>query len=361
MRCARLAREVWDDRELADRLETQAAELKERFNRDFWVDDEASGGYYAVALDGEKRRVDSLTSNVGHLLWSGIVPDDRAPIVAAQLVGERLYSGWGIRTFATGQSGYNPIGYHLGTVWPHDTALGVLGLLRYGFRDEAATVTMSLLQAAEMLGGRLPEAFAGFSREEAGYPAEYPTACSPQAWASGAPLMLIRALLGLTPDGAILRTDPHLPPELRVLRLFRVPGRWGATNVGVDLSGEVVRVGVPDDEVAQLIGGVSRRVDPAVSVGRRLSIGFDLGQAGGYRLLLEDGRATLDTHAQAADCVIRTDRETLIEVLRLERSYSTAMMSDRLQLHGDRLIALAFFVAASSASPDGAELSGAPV
>ncbi|HKC27035.1 MAG TPA: glycogen debranching N-terminal domain-containing protein, partial [Jatrophihabitans sp.] len=353
LRCARLAREVWDDRELADRLEAQAAELKERFNRDFWVDDGASGGYYAVALDGEKRRVDTLTSNIGHLLWSGIVPDDRAPLVAAHLMGERLYTGWGIRTLATGQTGYNPIGYHLGTVWPHDTAIAVLGLLRYGFRDEAGTIAMSLLQAADMLGNRLPEAFAGFSREEAAYPAEYPTACSPQAWASGAPLMLVRALLGLTPDGAILRSSPRLPPELRMLHLFRVPGRWGATDVGVDMSDEVVRAGVPDDEVAELISTISRRIDPMVSVGRRLSIGFDLGAEAGYRLLLEDGRATLDAHAAAADCVIRTDRATLLEVLRLERSYSTAMMSDRLQVHGDRLIALAFFVSAAGTAPAG--------
>lgn len=355
MRCARMARDVWDAPDVANRLEQEAAELKDRFNRDFWIED---GGYYALALDGDKQPVDSLTSNIGHLLWSGIVPEDRAPRVVANLMGERLYSGWGIRTFATGQAGYNPIGYHLGTVWPHDTAIAVLGLVRYGFLDEAATVAMSLLQAAELLGGRLPEAFAGFGRADAGYPAEYPTACSPQAWASGAPLMLVRALLGLRPDGAILRTAPHLPPELRELRLYRVPGRWGVADVGVDLSDEVVRVGVADDEVAQLLTAASRRIDASLSIGRQLSIGFELTDGPSYRLTLENGHATLDTHADRAACVLRTDRSTLTELLRNDRSFSTAIMSDRVLIHGERVLALAFFTAVASESPQMATSPG---
>ncbi len=354
-RCARLAREVWDDQALAERLEHEAAQLKERFNKDFWIEAEG-GGYYALALDGDKRPVDALTSNIGHLLWSGIVPEDRAATVVAHLMGERLNSGWGIRTFATGQTGYNPIGYHLGTVWPHDTAICVLGLLRYGFVDEAAAISMSLLQAADLLGGRLPEAFAGFSRAEAGFPAEYPTACSPQAWASGAPLMLVRAILGLTPQGAILRSLPHLPPQIRVLHLHRVPGRWGSADVGVDLSDEVVRVGVRPGEIADAVAATARRIDPAVSVGRSLSIGFDLGDEGSYRLLLENGQATLDTHATAADCVVRTDEQTLGAVLRNERSYTTAMMSDLMQVHGERLIAIAFFTSAASENPSDLQL-----
>lgn len=350
LRCARLAREVWDDVALAERLEQEAADLKVRFNRDFWLEEQ---GYYALALDGAKRPVDALASNLGHLLWSGIVTDERVPRVVELLTGERLYSGWGVRTFGTGQTGYNPIGYHLGTVWPHDTAIAVLGLVRQGYRAEAARIAMSLLEAAELLGGRLPEAFAGFSREETAYPAEYPTACSPQAWAAGAPLMLIRAVLGLEPDGAILRSQPHLPQRIRRMQLARIPGRWGAVDVGVDLSDQVLRVGAEPGEVADLLASATRHLPPNLTPGRTTSIGFDLGTEGSYRLLLEDGHATLDTDAEAADCVIRTDQQTLLELLHGTRSYSTAMMSDRLRIHGDRLMAVTFFTRAAEDQPDG--------
>ena len=321
VRCARLAREVWDDVPLAERLEREAAELKERFNRDFWLDEQ---GFYALALDGGKQPVDALASNLGHLLWSGIVDDERIPRVVELLTGDRLYSGWGVRTFGTGQSGYNPIGYHLGTVWPHDTAIAVLGLARHGYRDEAARIAMSLLEAAELFGGRLPEAFAGFDRAEASYPAEYPTACSPQAWASGAPLMLIRALLGLEPDGAILRSEPHLPERIRRLRLAQIPGRWGASDAGVDLSGQVLRVGVEPTEVADLLAAAIGDLPPELTQRRPTSIGFDLGEQGSYRLLMEAGRATLDTHAELADCVIRTDEQTLLELFHGTRSFATS-------------------------------------
>ena len=348
VRCARLAREVWDDPDLAERLEREAAELKTRFNRDFWLEE---GGYYALALDGGKQPVDALASNLGHLLWSGIVADERIPRVVELLTGDRLYSGWGVRTFGTGQTGYNPIGYHLGTVWPHDTAIAVLALARHGYRDEAARIAMSLLEAAELFGGRLPEAFAGFDRAEASYPAEYPTACSPQAWASGAPLMLIRALLGLEPDGAILRSQPHLPERIRRLQLAHIPGRWGASDAGVDLSNQVLRIGVEPTEVADLLAAAIGDLPPELT--HPSSIGFDLGEQGSYRLLLEDGRATLDTHAELADCVIRTDEQTLLELFHGTRSFATAMMSDRLRIHGDRLLAISFFTRASEDQPDG--------
>ena len=348
VRCARLAREVWDDPDLAERLEREAAELKERFNRDFWLEE---GGFYALALDGGKQPVDALASNLGHLLWSGIVADERIPRVVELLTGDRLYSGWGVRTFGTGQTGYNPIGYHLGTVWPHDTAIAVLALARHGYRDEAARIAMSLLEAAELFGGRLPEAFAGFDRAEASYPAEYPTACSPQAWASGAPLMLIRALLGLEPDGAILRSEPHLPERIRRLRLAHIPGRWGASDAGVDLSNQVLRIGVEPTEVADLLAAAIGDLPPELT--HPSSIGFDLGEQGSYRLLLEAGRATLDTHAELADCVIRTDEQTLLELFYGTRSFATAMMSDRLRIHGDRLLAISFFTRASGEQPAG--------
>jgi glycogen debranching enzyme len=223
-RIARLARDHWNDDELAARLEREAEELKERFNRDFWIEQR---GFYALALDGEKRQVDSLTSNVGHLLWSGIVPEDRAGILADQLVGEALFSGWGVRTMAEGEGGYNPIRYHNGTVWPHDNSLIAHGLARYGFREEAARVALATLEAATFFRYRLPEVFAGYRRGRTSFPVEYPTASSPQAWATGTPLLLLRVLLGLEPDGDELHSDPHLPDKIEWIELAGIPGRWG--------------------------------------------------------------------------------------------------------------------------------------
>ncbi len=141
-RCARLAREVWGDADLADRLEREAEQLRQRFNADFWI---AERGFYALALDGNKRRVDSLTSNIGHLLWSGIVDEDRADQVVEHLMDDKLFSGWGVRTMAEGEGGYNPIRYHNGTVWPHDNSLIALGLVRYGYREEAARIAQAVL------------------------------------------------------------------------------------------------------------------------------------------------------------------------------------------------------------------------
>ena len=219
VRTARLAREVWDDDELADRLEREAAELKERFNRDFWLSQRKC---YALALDGKKRQVDSITSNVGHLLWSGIADEDKDEAVVEHLVGNALFSGWGVRTMAEGEGGYNPIRYHNGTVWPHDNSLIAHGLARYGFRDEAARVAFATLEAATFFRSRLPEVFAGYRRTRTSFPVEYPTASSPQAWATGTPLLLLRVLLGLEPDRS---TDPVLPEQIHHIELSRLPGR----------------------------------------------------------------------------------------------------------------------------------------
>ena len=139
-RCARLARECWNDAPLAERLDAEASELKARFNRDFWL---AGREFFALALDGEKKPVDSLTSNIGHLLWSGIVEDDKAEAVARHLLGHALFAGWGVRTMAAGEAGYNPIEYHNGTVWPHDNSLIAAGLARYGFRHEANRIAIA--------------------------------------------------------------------------------------------------------------------------------------------------------------------------------------------------------------------------
>jgi glycogen debranching enzyme len=223
MRGARLARVVWRDPALADRLEKEAADLKRRFNRDFWVDD---GEYFAAALDCDGRQVDSLTSNIGHLLWSGIVDKSKARAVARHLLGPRLFSGWGVRTMAEGEARYNPIGYHVGTVWPFDNSFIAWGLRRYGFKEEAACVVAGILEAAEVFKGRLPEAFGGYARTTTRYPVQYPTACSPQAWSTGAPLLLLRAGLGLEPQGDNLIVDPALPTRIGNLELLDLPGRW---------------------------------------------------------------------------------------------------------------------------------------
>ena len=196
---ARLARVCWGDEALAGRLERDAARLKERFNRDFWVETRG-GGHFALALDGAKRPVDSLTSNVGHLLWTGIVADDRLAPTARVLLEPELFSGWGVRTMAKSSGGYNPIEYHNGTVWPHDTSIACAGLARTGHAPEAARLFLALLEAAEHFGWRLPEVIAGFDRDETGFPVLYPTSCSPQAWASGAPILCLQAVLGLEPD-----------------------------------------------------------------------------------------------------------------------------------------------------------------
>ncbi|MET8835061.1 glycogen debranching N-terminal domain-containing protein [Micromonospora sp. NPDC004540] len=228
LRGARMAREFWGDPAYADRLEREAAALRERFDRDFWI---ADRGYYALALDGDGRQVDALASNMGHLLWSGIVPAERAAQVAAHLVGPRLFSGWGIRSLATEQERYNPLGYHVGAVWPFDNALITWGLRRYGFAEEAGRVAEALVDASRFFHGRLPEAFAGYPRELTEYPVGYPTANSPQAMATAAPFLLLRALLGLEAAGEHLLMAPRVPARFGRVELLDVPGRWGRRDV----------------------------------------------------------------------------------------------------------------------------------
>jgi glycogen debranching enzyme len=227
MRAARLAREIWKDPEFASELEKQAAELKRRFNRDFWI---ADGEYFALALDSNGKQVDTLSSNIGHLLWSGIVDKSKAKAIARHLVGPRLYSGWGVRTLAEGEGRYNPIGYHVGTIWPFDNSFIAWGLRRYGFKDEAARIAAGILAAADFFDGRLPEAFGGYERTLTRYPVQYPTACSPQAWSTGAPLLLLRTMLGLEPVGDLLVVDPALPVGIGHVALLDIPGRWGRVD-----------------------------------------------------------------------------------------------------------------------------------
>ena len=196
----------------------RAAVLKARFDETFWLPEL---GRYALALDGDKAPVDSCASNMGHCLWSGIVDEDKAPSVVAQLLSPAMFSGWGIRTLGTTMGAYDPVSYHNGSVWPHDDALIVAGLMRYGFVDEAHRVAGAILEAAERFGGRLPELFCGFDRETYAEPVPYPTSCSPQSWAAAAPVQLVRTLLRLDPrlpDGRV-SVAPTVPTSYLPLRL----------------------------------------------------------------------------------------------------------------------------------------------
>ncbi len=212
---ALLARSAGDtavERRCADR----AAALKEAFNDKFWLPDK---GYFALALDKDKKAVDSCASNMGgHCLWVGIVDEDKAPpMVAERLMSPEMFTGWGIRTLASDMGGRTtPVSYHNGSVWPHDTALAATGLMRYGFVKEASRVASGLFDAAEHFGGQLPELFCGFDRADFSQPVPYPTACSPPSMAAAAPIQLARILLRFDPDFTrnVLHLAPILPDSL---------------------------------------------------------------------------------------------------------------------------------------------------
>ncbi|GAA3737596.1 glycogen debranching enzyme [Spinactinospora alkalitolerans] len=193
-RTADLAERVWGDPAYAHRLEGVAERLRADFHRDFPV--AAEGGFPALALDGEGRQVDVLASNAGHLLWSGLLDAELGAAVGRRLVRPDFFSGWGVRTLASGQAPYHPLSYHRGSIWPHDNAVIVAGLARYGLHQEAALVTRGLVDAAARHGHRLPEVLAGYSRDEHPTPVPYPHACSPQAWSTTTPLALLTAMGG---------------------------------------------------------------------------------------------------------------------------------------------------------------------
>jgi glycogen debranching enzyme len=219
--------EVFDALEEPDRaaeLRAKAAALFRKFNETFW--DERTG-FYAYMLDGEKRQVLTVASNPGHLLWSGIVPPDRAARVVARLMQPDMNSGWGIRTLSADHPAFNPYSYQNGSVWPHDNSLIALGFKRYGFVREANHVAHDISAAASyFLMNQLPELYAGVQRDGANFPVQYLGANVPQAWAAGSCFALLQAILGIQPDAPNDRlfVDPQLPdwlPDvtLRDLRL----------------------------------------------------------------------------------------------------------------------------------------------
>jgi glycogen debranching enzyme len=192
----------------ADEVTRLAGELEQRLER-FWV---PRRRIYGMGIDGDGCTSAALASNQGHLLWAEVLERSRAHAVRDALMSDAMFSGWGLRTLGRGERAYNPVGYHLGTVWPHDSAIGAVGLRRYGFDEDFTRVFEGLLEAASHTDGySLPELFAGFSTEEYETPVPYPVACHPQAWASGAiPYMLINGL-GLDPDGLQGRLRVHRP------------------------------------------------------------------------------------------------------------------------------------------------------
>src|SRR5579875_522679 len=238
----------------------KAESLKAEFNRRFWLPDK---GYFALGLDKDKRPIDSLASNMGHCLWTGIVDAGKAAAVARHLVSPDMFTGFGIRTLAASSGAYNPMSYHNGSVWPHDNAICAAGLMRYGFVREAQHVSTGILEAAEYFGGRLPELFCGFDRSEFSEPVHYPTSCSPQAWASAAPFHLLRTLLRFDPSAPAgkLWCDPAIPPRFLPLRIE-------ALNVaGARVSVDVTEDGWSLDGLGEILELVRSGRDPLTALG----------------------------------------------------------------------------------------------
>jgi glycogen debranching enzyme len=209
------------DRRRADTLADEADEMLARLDR-FWLPER---GFYAMAVDRDGEPSPALASNQGHLLWAGSVPRERAHAVRDALMGDALNSGWGLRTLGTDEAAFNPVSYHVGSVWPHDTALVAAGLRRYGYDAELAALFDATLDAASHVPGyRLPELFAGFGRTEFGVPVPYPVACRPQAWAAGAVPFLLTEALGLRADALERRLAVHRPVLPRWLHRVEVTG-----------------------------------------------------------------------------------------------------------------------------------------
>jgi len=205
-------------------LRERSEALRDAFDRAFWMPDE---GFYAIALDGAKRQVRTITSNVGHALLCGIVPRARAAEVAHRLMAEDMFSGFGIRTLSMRERGYNPAGYHLGSIWPHDNALIALGLKRYGEEPLLTELFSGQYEAAQHFPAlRMPELFCGFARTAFGVPVRYPVACSPQAWAASSWSAFLQAALGIlpfAPQRELRIAQPSLPPWLKWVEVRRLP------------------------------------------------------------------------------------------------------------------------------------------
>ena len=225
-RTADLAGRIVEDDELGRRLLHDADAFAERFEDAFWTD--GRGGFYVLGLDGDGRPIDAVASNMGHLLWSGAVPRERVERVVDRLFSPSMWSGWGIRTLSTEEPRYDPVGYHVGSVWPHDNAIIAAGMVRAGKRDRAVRIAEEMIAAAGYQDGRLPEAFAGYERSESLFPVRYPTASSPQAWATATTFVWLRLLLGLNAVPTLGISAPSGPYRIDVDGL---PFRGGRFDV----------------------------------------------------------------------------------------------------------------------------------
>jgi glycogen debranching enzyme len=260
---AELLEETGEDPE-AERLRAAAHELQALVEDRFWLDEP---GFYALALDGRKQPVTSISSNPGHLLWSGLPAPDRADAVARRLLEPDLFSGWGLRTLSSEHPRYNPLSYQRGSVWPHDTALVAAGLWRYGKREEAATLLRAILEAACIFeDDRLPELFCGFDRS-IGAPVPYREANVPQAWASATPVLAVQLFLGLVPDAPRNRcfVEPWLPEWLSHLEARGIRVGRGCVDVAVAREGrQTVVIELAGTDVETIAGEA-----PAVLWGRQ--------------------------------------------------------------------------------------------
>lgn len=234
------------DNGTASKLRKEADDLKSRLNLDFWV---PSKHFYAIALQDKNRPAAVISSNPGQALWAGIIEQSRIETVVQHLRSPQMFSGWGRRTLSEKEHRFNPSGYHLGTVWPHDTSLIASGFCRYGFGQDAVRVLNGLLQAARHFEHyRPPELLGGFSKKQCHIPVRYPVACHPQAWAAGSVPFLLVNLLGLTPDafGGCLRViRPVLPKSVHKLEFRRIKVGKGSVDLRFDRTeGDYIAVDV---------------------------------------------------------------------------------------------------------------------
>src|SRR5690606_11651354 len=241
--------DAFGDHHDAERLRGSAAERKARFDAAFWI---ADRGHYALGLDGHKAHIDALTSNPAHCLWTGIVAEERAAQLIESLGSRSMGNGFGLRTLSSEMAAYNPMSHHNGSVWPHDTAIAVAGLLRYrhvpGAKALAETLTAGLLDAASFFDGRFPELFCGFDRTEFPTPVPHPAACVPHATSAAASLLLLRSWLGLEPDvpNRTLVLHPRLPLDWGTVRLGDL--RLGQATVHITAHANSAEVtGLPAD------------------------------------------------------------------------------------------------------------------
>ena len=237
---------------LATRLRRDAKRIHQRFNDDFWM---PAQNFYAMALDGNRQHVESIASNPAHCLWTGLIETARAPEVVSRLLANDMFSGWGLRTLAGGSPRFNPIGYHLGSVWPHDNSVAAMGFKMYGFHDELNEVATALFDACTSFPYfRLPEVFGGEARSAHNAPVPYPVACRPQAWAAGAFLLITQAMLGLKPEAPEKRlriVDPKLPYWLNSVNVRGLRVGAGEVSLNYRRDGNLTRV-----EIEEATGGI---------------------------------------------------------------------------------------------------------